>query len=307
MDKKIADRHSLCLIGMFILGETLVLAPYSGADSFNILALIIAVGVAAVFFSILSPILIRAFGNKDNGGALNVLFGSIVIIFSLYVALGCFKTTVSLAENVMTNNIPRILIVFVLSAGSVAAIYAPARAIYKVALLSSVLIALAVAVLFALSLPHFNVRNIVPYTFTIEKSILLQAVDYFVRVFLPTALAMVYICLTRDNVNAKTASEGVFLGGSLLVICVASAIMVFTAPVAAGMQFPYLNAVGVANAGELFTRVDGLAYPILIVTSLIKIIVCLKLVISLITNLGFKYKKTLSVACGALMMILAII
>ena len=83
--------------------------------------------------------------------------------------------------------------------------------------------------------------------------------------------------------------------------------MVFTAPTAAQMQFPYLSAVGVANVGELFTRADGFAYPVLIVTSLIKIIVCFKVVKTLVGVLGFKYKKTLSAACGVLMVVLSII
>ena len=311
MNIKVADKHSVCLIGIFILGETLILAPFSGADSFNILALIIAVGVSAIFLWALSPLLAKVFVKKDADTvkctALRALCYSVAIIFSLFVALKCFVSTVTLAGEVMLNNIPRIIIAIILSACVIASAYSPARAIYKTALITTVLIAVVIAVLFAVSLPHFEVRNIVPYKFRFSTTILTQAIDYFTRAFLPSVLSLIYISLTSDKLNGKTASEGVFLGGSLLVVCIAGAIMVFTAPTAAQMQFPYLSAVGVANVGELFTRADGFAYPVLIITSLIKIIVCLKVVTALVVALGFKYKKTLSVACGMLMVILAII
>jgi len=88
---KVADKHSVCLIGMFILGETLILAPFSGADSFNILALIIAVGVSAIFLWALSPLLAKVFVKKDADTvkctALRALCYSVAIIFSLFVCL----------------------------------------------------------------------------------------------------------------------------------------------------------------------------------------------------------------------------
>ncbi len=312
MDKKTADKHSVCLIGMFILGETLIFAPFSGADSFNILALIAASSVAAAVLYILAPLVWRVFAKyKDNdnkrAGALSVFCYSIAIIFSLYVAFGGFNAAVTLAEKTMLNNMSRIVIAILLSAVAIVAALGLDRVIYKVALIFALIAAVIVAVLFALCLPQYEIRNIVPYNFSLGGKFWLQAVDYFIRAFLPSILAVVYICLTRENSNGKTVSEGVFLGASLLIICIASAIMIFKAPTAAQMQFPYLSAVGTANVGELFTRADGLAYPLLTVTALIRITVCLKNSLILLGLLGFKYKKSFAVACGLLMPLLAII
>ena len=95
MDKKVyGAKHIISLIGIFILGETIITAPFKGADSLNVLALLTASVLAAAAAYLITPVI--SFGVVYNNGQnvvkqiISTLLLSVGIILSTFLAAKSF-------------------------------------------------------------------------------------------------------------------------------------------------------------------------------------------------------------------------
>lgn len=311
-EKTTKYKHLICLLGIFILGEAVIAAPYSGADSLNVLALFCACAIAAAGVFLLTPLCSRVFSeissksNPISRFAVTLCY-SIVIIVSLFLAAKAFVSLNRFVCEVMLIKTPRFIVAFISAVLAAVSVMGGRNNIFKFSLISAVICALIIAVLFALSLQSFEVRNIVPYTYLPSYNLLAQTAEYLLKCFAPCAVAVVYICATHESPRGAILCDGVLLGGIMLLVCVANSVLIFGAPTAAGMQFPYSDAVSLISLGELFTRMDGFSYLLIFISTVTKITVCLKTALILVTRLGLRYKRSFIVACCTLMFVLSII
>lgn len=311
-EKTTKYKHLICMLGIFILGEAVISAPYGGADSLNVLALLCACAISAVGVYLLTPLLSRIFSNGPEGK--NAFFKvvytfscCIVIIFSLFLAAKTFVSLNNFVCEVMLIKTPRFITALVLAVLSAVAAAGQRNSAFKFSLIAAVLCALIILALFLFSFPDFKIRNIVPYTYLPSYNLLGQIAQYILRAFAPVIVAVVYICATHESPRGSVLCDGVLLGGIMLLLCVANSVLIFGASAAAEMQFPYSDAVSLVTLGELFTRMDGFSYLLIFIASVTKITVCLKTAILLIAKLGFKYKRSFVAVCGGLMFVLAIV
>ena len=311
-EKTTKYKHLICLLGLFILGESVIATPYSGADSLNVLALFCACAIAAVSVFLITPLLPPIFSDENEKknpilrAAVTFCY-CIAIIISLFSAAKAFVSLNDFVCEVMLIKTPRFITAFILAILAVVATAGDRNNIFKFSLISTVVCALIIVALFVFSIPNFELGNIIPYTYLPSHNILGQIAEYSLKVFAPCAVAVVYICATHEAPRGTILCDGVLLGGIMLLLCVANSILIFGAPTAAKMQFPYSDAVSLVSIGELYTRMDGLSYLLIFISTATKITVCLKTARIFIKRLGFKYERSFVAACGALMVVLAVI
>lgn len=311
-EKTTKYKHIICLLGIFILGEAVIVAPYKNADSLNILALFLACAAAAVGVFFITPLLSRVFSEKRErknpiAKAIVTFCLCIAIIFSLFLAAKAFVRLNAFVCEVMLIKTPRFITALCLAVLAVVAVIGSKEYIFKFSLITTFVSALIILVLFVLSAPRFEVRNIIPYTYLPSYNLLGQTTEYLLKAFLPCVIAVVYICSTHESPKGSILCDGVLLGGIMLLLCVANSILIFGASESAEMQYPYSDAVSLVTLGELFSRMDGLSYLLIFISSVTKIIVCLKTALILVLRLGFKYKRSFVAVCAALFFVLAII
>ena len=81
-----------------------------------------------------------------------------------------------------------------------------------------------------------------------------------------------------DDTRTKQGFSGVIIGACLLGMCILSPILLFGAQLSGQLDFPNSYAVSTVTVGRLFTRLDGFAYFVYFVSSVIKITVCISVV-----------------------------
>ena len=274
---------SAAAVAVFTAANGLIRAPYFGTSILPFAAAAVlsfpAVGAAQFLFL------------KINRSGAAVLKKAVLLILSIASAFAAVFALREYAhfifDDVLTHeNYLVIKAIFTVCVFALAA--ARKQAIYKFSFLSAVLVSGVFAVLFLTSLKTFDAGNLKSaisfYDFSLK-----QTGVYFLKMFLPTLLAAAFICENEEAVKAGVLgmSWAVLLTATVLLDCVLS----FSLPLAAKLDYPYIDDISTVTVGSLFTRMDGFAYIAFFVCYLVKCAVCAVLCGRLLQRAGIKNKK----------------
>ena len=162
-------------------------------------------------------------------------------------------------------------------------------AIYKFSLLAAVLASTVFIILFFLSAKTFDTHNL-RGVFSITDFSLAQTADYFVKMFLPTVLCIMFIGKSDKKLSVFSAILGALYSIVLCLVVILDSVLSFGLPFAAKLSYPYISDISTVTVGSLFTRMDGFAYFAFFACYIVKCGVYINLSATLISE---KYKKML--------------
>ena len=284
---------SAATVAVFTAANGLICAPYSGT---SILPFVAAAAFAFFAVAVTQFLLIKI--SKERAEIPKRAVFLALSIASAFAAV--FFLNVNVIWIISLREYSRFILDDVLTRGNyltVKAIFtvcvfalAAARehAIYKFSLLSAVLVSGVFAVLFFTSLKTFDAENLKSAISLTGFSFKQTAVYYF-KMFLPTLPAAAFVCGNEKAIKAGALGTAwaVLLCAVVLLDCILS----FSLPLAAKLDYPYIDDISTVTVGSLFTRMDGFAYIAFFVCYLVKCGVCVRLCGRLVQRAGIKNRK----------------
>ncbi len=281
MNKATLSSHITALSAIFILGSGVISLPLKGADEFNFSAFI----VSAVLLFVLYP-LISFTLNKINCFAVVLA----VMIFALFCGAEGFLEITRFVSEIILPDIPKFFICLIFGVTVIYFSLKQKEGILKFSLVSMVITGAVILFFFIAPMDKYDLRNIFVFRLPELREITTQIKPY-IKLALQSIILPIYFKLTLGNTKTKQGFMGVLIGSLLLGFCILSPILLFGAQISGELQFPFSSAVSTVTVGRLFTRLDGFAYFIYFVSSLIKITVCLKVATEGLNKMGKRGKQ----------------
>ena len=123
------------------------------------------------------------------------------------------------------------------------------------------------------------------------------------KMVLPTVIAIAFIGSSGDTIPRRTAALSFALGVVLTFTVVFDGILSFGLPLAAKLEYPYIDDISTVNVGSLFTRMDAFAYFAFFNCYIIKCAVCLKLASQLARRIGIKAQKIFCAVAACMLLV----
>ena len=274
---------SAATVAVFTAANGLICAPYSGT---SILPFVAAAAFAFFAVAVTQFLLIKISKERAEIPKRAVFLAlSIASAFAAVFSLREYSRFIF--DDVLTRgNYLTVKAIFTVCVFALAA--AREHAIYKFSLLSAVLVSGVFAVLFFTSLKTFDAENLKSAISLTGFSFKQTAVYYF-KMFLPTLPAAAFVCGNEKAIKAGALGTAwaVLLCAVVLLDCILS----FSLPLAAKLDYPYIDDISTVTVGSLFTRMDGFAYIAFFVCYLVKCGVCVRLCGRLVQRAGIKNRK----------------
>ncbi len=274
---------SAATVAVFTAANGLICAPYSGT---SILPFVAAAAFAFFAVAVTQFLLIKISKERAEIPKRAVFLAlSIASAFAAVFSLREYSRFIF--DDVLTRgNYLTVKAIFTVCVFALAA--AREHAIYKFSLLSAVLVSGVFAVLFFTSLKTFDAGNLKSAISLTGFSFKQTAVYYF-KMFLPALPAAAFVCGNEKAIKAGALGTAwaVLLCAVVLLDCILS----FSLPLAAKLDYPYIDDISTVTVGSLFTRMDGFAYIAFFVCYLVKCGVCVRLCGRLVQRAGIKNRK----------------
>ncbi len=272
------NKHLLSLTAIFILGDAVIILPYK-AGEYSVLGYLLAVSVSLLLFLVAIPLARLLTGNENSIflKCVSVIIAVLLAVYSLYNAGLCFKRYIGFADKILLPNTQKIFMVILFVAVTAFLAGRSKEVILKLSLVFIVIAALAIMLFFLLSFKDFRLDNIKIYSLPSFKELIKAAKPYFLTVSLPAVLIPFYTFIFANKRKIIAPFWGLSLGLILLAFCVLDSLLLFGTSLAARLSYPLSAAVSTVTVGPLFTRMDGVVYCLIFLTSLIKTTLCMKL------------------------------
>ena len=270
--------HIIAISALFVLGNGILSLPEKGADGFTFLAFLVSLPLAFLIFWLASIIFEKISETKFSSGGLKKAVYIICLIsagvFALFSGAAAFKALTEFVSAVMLPETPMFFIVAVLLVAVIYFFIQNEKSILKFALISGVLSAAAVVFFFIAASDRYDLRNIFIFRLPSFRELFSQLKPYLINPVLQVLILPVFLKgVLREN-KLKSGFFGVLAGGIFLGLGILSSVWLFSPEIAGVFRFPFSSAVSTVTVGRLFTRLDGFAYFVYFVCSLIKTTVC---------------------------------
>ena len=257
MTKQNYKPHVFALSALFTLGNAIILPP-----EFTVINLVLIpiVSLAMLAFS-------------------SVKFCKNIIAFlaAIYGALATAVDYISFLKQEQTTATSIVLLI--VAFGLAVAVFwdANRHAIYKYSLFMFLLVAVILALCLVAGRTNFEYTNL---TESIKNTNV--SVNKIFALCLP--LVALSSFTSNENSRQKPLLFGVMTGVLLLFITMLQSVLTL----GNASNFPYLKAVSTISVGSLFTRLDGLVWFVFFVTSIIKTIVCINVIVVVLKTAKIK-------------------
>ncbi len=274
---------SAATVAVFTAANGLICAPYSGT---SILPFVAAAAFAFFAVAVTQFLLIKISKERAEIPKRAVFLAlSIASAFAAVFSLREYPRFIF--DDMLTRgNYLTVKAIFTVCVFAFAA--AREHAIYKFSLLSAVLVSGVFAVLFFTSLKTFDAGNLKSAISLTGFSFKQTAVYYF-KMFLPTLPAAAFVCGNEKAI--KAGALGTAWAFLLCAVVLLDCILSFSLPLAAKLDYPYIDDISTVTVGSLFTRMDGFAYIAFFVCYLVKCGVCVRICGKLVQRAGIKNRK----------------
>ncbi len=282
--------HSVCLFAVFLLGNLIITM-----QNFSLLtAILLPLGCLGLFFAI------SLFAKKARrfNRYFRIFIYLIFVCFALFIAMSCAKDFVGFAKMQILPECHKCLLSLVFLVVLYFFIKQPHLSALKFALLSFFAVSFILILFFVLSFKDFQAENLIytnPNAFSVVKNIL------------PLSIPVVYLLSNKSSIGSIKVLSGGFLGAALLTIAFLNAVLIFGKNAISSIHYPYAEAISTVTVGSLFTRMDGFAYFIFFICSLLKSGVCVKCASALLEKSGFKALHFFDISALVLILIFTLL
>lgn len=287
---------SCALFACFSAANSLICAPFGG----NILPFSFALLVGIIFIWLASFAFFRLLGAKKN-----TVIKICLILFCVFAFCAAGFSSAQYCEFIYRAVLTRsdmwaIKVVFALCVFALA--LSNDFAIYKFALLSALFSGAVFFVLFLLSSKTFDVQNL-SGAFDVSGLSLSVFGEYFLKLILPTLVAVMFASLTDRSVPSAGAICGACIGAGFCLAVVFDSALSFGMPLSNKLRYTYIDDISTVTLGNLFTRMDAFAYFAFFACYVLKCAVCINVISKLLCIVGIKKKAPVAAVCAAAMML----
>lgn len=281
--------HTIFLSALFLMGNTVIVLPFSSSDDKTFLGYITAFFISFAVIFLISPAADKLYCKRDFKSPFQkvvfILLYSFTAILALIEAYRCFYQYSSFVSRTVLQSVSPFLISAIFALIAIYLSFRHSSIVLKFSLFSFVLVFIAVVAFFIMSFKNFRLDNISLLQMPSPKELFSQTSPYILKVFLPFFLILVYRNCEFGKTDKKQALWGFTLGGITLALTLLNSILLFGADFCAKLSFPYASAISTVTVGYLFSRMDGFSYFIYFACCLIKISVCIGIIKSLIKRI----------------------
>lgn len=283
MNKPSYAAHKAAVYALFILGEAGIIIPYKNGNDKNFLGFLLAglIGLPIVF---LLCFLVKKFEKSDKKGFKKFFIAFVYLLiafFSVRLAVNCFNSFLRFASNYILPNVSAYLIGLIFAATIIIVSVSKKEALYKLGIISAILSALMLFLLFLFSIPQFDNDKIMLLSFPKPKDALAQAFVYLRYTLSPIILLPFFETLVSRSSDKGSVLKGYMTGVIFLGVCLLNSLLIFGNELSAKLDFPYSEAISTVTAGNIFMRLDGFSYYVFFMSCLIKIGLSMKLLFEL--------------------------
>ena len=206
-------------------------------------------------------------------------------VYCVYLAVKTFNSFLSFLSSYILPDFSSYLLGLTLTALIIFVSAVKTDAFYKFSLVTAVLSAVLLLLLFLLSIPQFSVDNISLLSFPNFYDVLSKSLIYLKDAFLPVLILPVFECLYTKTKNDNCAVKGYLLGALMLMICLLNSLLIFGNLLSSKLDFSYSEAIGTVTAGNIFFRMDGFSYFVFFASCTVKMALLLKVFIMFSTEI----------------------
>ena len=293
MNKITYFSHTVALSAIFIIGSAVINLPVRGSNEFSFLGFMITAVLLVGVYWLFSAVLNKINVNEKSKVIAKVLYSVFILsagVFALFCLAETFLSITQFVSKIILLQTSKFFIVLIFAVVIVFFALKSKECILKFSLITFVLITAVIVFFFIAAMDKYELRNIYVFKLPRFNEILTQMKPYLINPLSHSIILPIYLKLEWGKTKGESGVLGAVIGCVLLGFCVLSPILLFGAGVSGELQFPFASAVSTVTVGRLFTRLDGVAYFVYFVTSLIKS--------SVLTKVAFKSLEKISRLLG---------
>lgn len=279
----ISDNQGISIMTLFIIGSTLVLGGGKKASQDAWIAALLSM-IMAVPLLIIYARLLSLFPSKNLFEIIEKIFGKIlgkiiILIFTLYFFhLGALVIR-SIIEFVQIVSFPETPKFFIVLPIGVLIILMVKNGIEVLGRLSKPILMFILFTAFftiTLSIPKMNLDNIKPILYKGWKPILENGFSLLTFPFAETiSFTVILDSLNQKNRPYKVYMLSLIIGGAFILLVSLRNILVLSVPNMLNHYFPAHSAIALIQIGDFLERIEIISVAAYLMTTYIKICVCL--------------------------------
>ena len=197
-------------------------------------------------------------------------------IFALFVGAESILSLADFISKIVLPETPKFFIFLILGLSAVYFSLKKTESLLKFSLISLVLSGAVILFFFIGGADKYELRNIFVFKLPEFSEILPQIKPYLLNPVLQSLVLPVFLWQSFGETRTRQGFFGVLWGAVILGLCILSSVLLFGAQLSGSLEFPFASLVSTVTVGRLFTRLDGFAYFVFFVASVVKTAVCLK-------------------------------
>ncbi len=277
MENKAFKYHKIALWVMFIMSSAVISLPVKGANEFTFLAFLVSALIMLLIWLVFDVFceFLKDLTNKKAIKFLTVLLLLVLAVYTAFLGANTFKETISFISQVILPKTKKWIIVVIFGSIVAYCAFKGQKSLMKLALICSMVVVSSVLFFFFASLENYTLNNIFIFKFPTLKELFSQMKPYLQRFIFP-----IIVLLAFSRLNLKEKGRAVGLVRLIIAVmgtafCVLMPLLLFGTKLSGRLDFPFISAVSTVTVGSLFTRLDGFAYFVLFISSVLKIVVCI--------------------------------
>lgn len=264
-------RSFYCLGVLTLIGETGLILRFTENTANDMLGVLLALILSAIFVFILKWITDRMCRAKRKIKVLETIFlilGSITLFFT--ATLTSYRFSQYVSEVMLAKNII-VIAFFLFSALCVLIGLKGKNLLLKLAVLLFVPTVLFILIMFIFSVRFMEIKYLIPYKDITVKG----CFSVFWSLWPDLTLSGVAVVTLSKKIKKRHFVFFYLIAGGLIGLFTINVLGIFGSEFASTLNYPYNSAVATASLGHVFSRLDGLLYGVGFFTCLLKTSVCL--------------------------------
>ena len=304
-NEKTFYKHSIALLAIFVFGNIIISFPKGEGRHQGFWGYLVCFGVSVALS------FYYAWLHSKNAFDISLIScktvkNIFVILFIFFAGICyfiCCKDYVHLIDEVRLPQTSAVIISVIFVSLTVLIACLNKRIIFLFAIPVIIFLSVVTVITFILSIPNFNFKLLINNLEFNFADLAKQGLTFFIHSFGQIVIFAFFL----GNKSYKTAKKihlyGVFLGCSLLVICLLNVVLVLGTTVIDSLDYPYSTVTGIIMLGKAYSRMDGLTYYIYFICSLLKA----SIILSVILTFCGAFSKSLKKAAAVLIPVLSVI
>jgi len=273
--------HLIGLYAMLIFGQAGVLLPYRNADEYTFTGFMLSVIFNLIFMIIWFPLVKHMKLNQETAIVKKLIFSLIyiiIVIISVSTLIDNLTVFTEFINIFVLSETPKYIIALLFIFTVIYITLSRIEAFYKFTFLAFVVSSVIIVILFLVSIPRFDIKNIIILSFPKLKNLYEQALPFFKNISFSVLILPFFHFLVAEKTTKKHSVYGVIAGNILIIFTLLNSVLIFGSRLAGKIEYPYSEAIGTVTVGDIFTRMDGFSYFVFFFSCLTEACVCILII-----------------------------